>query len=161
MHDIEYLRVDAPKGKKIAVAVRIEPKVIFATERTFMVSQDVPTESVRATSHHTPPLGLARNFNRHRLHCNHTAELQRQARHDRLHLRVDFHSRRPRRHPLLGLHVRSQSAQLAEERGQCHGRVLRQVRPDNIVLHPRLRNLRECWDEVGGALNGMLRVILV
>ena len=35
--DVEYLRVDAPKGKKIAVAVRVEPKVIFATERTFLV----------------------------------------------------------------------------------------------------------------------------
>ncbi|KAG8912511.1 vacuolar transporter chaperone, partial [Tulasnella sp. 417] len=34
--EIEYLRVNAPEGKKIAVAVRIEPKVIFATERTFL-----------------------------------------------------------------------------------------------------------------------------
>ncbi|KAG8895923.1 vacuolar transporter chaperone, partial [Tulasnella sp. 403] len=33
---IEYLRVNAPEGKKVAVAVRIEPKVIFATERTFL-----------------------------------------------------------------------------------------------------------------------------
>ncbi|KAG8924478.1 vacuolar transporter chaperone [Tulasnella sp. 408] len=34
--EVEYLRVNAPEGKKIAVAVRIEPKVIFATERTFL-----------------------------------------------------------------------------------------------------------------------------
>ncbi|KAG8921063.1 vacuolar transporter chaperone [Tulasnella sp. 418] len=35
--EIEYLRVQAPAGKKIAVAIRIEPKVIFANERTFMM----------------------------------------------------------------------------------------------------------------------------
>ncbi|KAG8980099.1 vacuolar transporter chaperone [Tulasnella sp. 427] len=34
--EVEYLRLNAPEGKKIAVAVRIEPKVIFATERTFL-----------------------------------------------------------------------------------------------------------------------------
>lgn len=34
--EVEYLRINAPDGKKIAVAVRIEPKVIFATERTFL-----------------------------------------------------------------------------------------------------------------------------
>ncbi|KAG8988494.1 vacuolar transporter chaperone [Tulasnella sp. JGI-2019a] len=33
---IDYVRVTAPEGKKISVAVRIEPKVIFATERTFL-----------------------------------------------------------------------------------------------------------------------------
>ncbi|KAG8887438.1 vacuolar transporter chaperone, partial [Tulasnella sp. 332] len=33
---IDYVRVTAPEGKKISVMVRIEPKVIFATERTFL-----------------------------------------------------------------------------------------------------------------------------
>jgi len=39
--DTEYLRIDAPQGKKIAVAVRIEPKVIFACERTFLVRCEI------------------------------------------------------------------------------------------------------------------------
>ena len=33
----------APAGKKIAVPVRIEPKVYFATERTFLVSERPPS----------------------------------------------------------------------------------------------------------------------
>lgn len=35
----------APLGKKIAVPVRIEPKVYFATERTFLVSLTIPVSS--------------------------------------------------------------------------------------------------------------------
>jgi hypothetical protein len=42
----------APAGKKIAVPVRIEPKVYFATERTFLVSVAVPSNQYRSS----PPL---------------------------------------------------------------------------------------------------------
>lgn len=33
---VEYTRVAAPAGQRIAIPVRIEPKVIFANERTFL-----------------------------------------------------------------------------------------------------------------------------
>lgn len=33
---VEYTRVQAPASKRIAIPVRIEPKVIFANERTFL-----------------------------------------------------------------------------------------------------------------------------
>lgn len=48
---IEYVRVQAPAGKKISVMVRIEPKVIFATERTFLVrrSSSLPLTALRHT----------------------------------------------------------------------------------------------------------------
>lgn len=45
----------APVGKKIAVPVRIEPKVYFATERTFLVSSSYPHPHYAYHQHHDRP----------------------------------------------------------------------------------------------------------
>jgi SPX domain protein involved in polyphosphate accumulation len=70
---IEQKRFKAPPGKKIYVPVRVEPKVFFAAERTFLgwvSTKKKDTAGERWANHET-----ARILYLHRHHCCHTSQL--------------------------------------------------------------------------------------
>jgi len=74
--EIQSKRFKAPKGKKIYVPVRIEPKVFFAAERTFLGWVSTMTSLTPRSILTGYP---ARILNLHRHHCGDIAELQHQA----------------------------------------------------------------------------------
>lgn len=89
-------RFRAPKGKKIHVPVRVEPKVSFAAERTFLswVSATTCPPPFRTNRHLFPLLTLesftARILHHPRLHFRHPFELWRRPESS---FRLGFHSR--------------------------------------------------------------------
>lgn len=96
---VQHKKFVAPKGKKIYVPVRVEPKVYFAAERTFL--------SWVRTKHFLPPkvfakwlantILTARILYLHRHHRHNAPELRLQAHQDRLRRLRCLHSRRHRR----------------------------------------------------------------
>ena len=70
-------RFRAPKGKKIHVPVRVEPKVSFAAERTFLAWVSTFIHSPHPQCHNTNTFP-ARVLDHHRLHSRHPPQLRRQ-----------------------------------------------------------------------------------
>lgn len=68
----------APKGKRIAVPVRIEPKVYFASERTFLVCFPNAESDGQSINR---PLEMASLLNLHRNDCHRPPQLHRARRH--------------------------------------------------------------------------------
>jgi len=71
---IEQKRFKAPKGKKLHVPVRVEPKVYFAAERTFL-----SWVCISSTVHYKTNDCPARNLNLARLSSHDITQLRRQA----------------------------------------------------------------------------------
>jgi SPX domain protein involved in polyphosphate accumulation len=84
--EIQQKRFKAPKGKKIYVPVRVEPKVYFAAERTFLGWVSLPYLSPLLTKPLDVPLlmcypyNTARVLDLHRHHRRDAAQLQHGAR---------------------------------------------------------------------------------
>ena len=106
----------APEGKRIAVPVRIEPKVYFASERTFLVRFPSLAESrgeLNRSTEMAPLLGLRRN-DRHG-----APQLRRTGRHTRSGRRCDVHFRGSAHYCVLCRYLRPQRAKVEdEERGR-------------------------------------------
>jgi hypothetical protein len=148
----------APPGKRIAIPVRVEPKVVFAAERTFLkVSRAHRAHRAHPESHPFFPFGWTpltlavvplRRPPRRRVHR--PPQLYPSRRHCRPHLRVVLHPHRPPRHRLLRRYVHLQDPQAA----QAHGnRLSRPVWPDGVVSGIG----GECAGEPGSAAPGALR----
>ncbi len=120
----------APTGKRIAVPVRIEPKVYFAAERTFFVSALVsPPPPLRTTDNQHAEMAALWHLHRH--DRDDAAQLHPAGGHDRADQRVVLHRGCARRHCVLCDHLRLPLVALAQSPG---GRdVLRQVWADGAV----------------------------
>lgn len=121
----------APPGKRIAVPVRIEPKVYFAAERTFLVSAcrvriGSPAHVLR------PEMAALRHLHWH--DRDDAAQLCAPGRQGRPHQRGALHARGAGGHRLLGGDLRVPRVEAAPARRR--GALLRQVRSDDPVGVP-------------------------
>jgi hypothetical protein len=128
----------APSGKRIAIPVRVEPKVYFATERTFLV-RVYPSLVVLFpfTLYFSKLSELATLFHIHRHDCNNATKFHSTKRRTRAHQCCTVHVRRAALDRLFGWHFHLPRAAPAQTpRG---GHVLRQVRPNRTLRTPARR----------------------
>ena len=96
----------APPGKKIAVPVRIEPKVYFATERTFLVRPSSSCSVYSLLISPTTFIEMAQLCHHHRNYRHNPPQLCSARRHRRTHQRWSLHLCSPCRYCLLCHHLR-------------------------------------------------------
>ena len=121
----------APPGKRIAVPVRIEPKVYFAAERTFLVS--AARVYIGSLAHVLrPEMAALRHLHWH--DRDDAAQLCAAGRQGRPHQRGALHARGAGSHRILGGDLCVPRVEVASPRRR--GALLRQVRSDGPVGVP-------------------------
>lgn len=143
----------APPGKRIAIPVRMEPKVVFAAERTFLkVSHLRRGLGSRLTRRFVTVVPLCRPA---RWRVDHSTQLHPAGRHGRHDLGRVFHHHGPTRHRLFGRNVHVPNPQIAQEARHQLSRSVRAERLDGRIAVERLGQLGpEAAGAVGDVFSG-------
>lgn len=131
----------APSGKKIAVPVRVEPKVYFANERTFLVS--ILHCGIGSTLSWTSS-EMAAFCDTHRNHCHSPTQLCSSRRCKGTHQRRAVHARSTTCYRLCGLCLLVSCS--SPPRPECRGPLLRQVWSDTPVPGSVLGHGDKYWN---------------